>query len=85
MDEHPRGNRKVEGRVSTRGTAAGAKLGRTKGNNTGKLSTQNRKKRMGNQPRQKGKSLRNERTKGAPGSRCEENREESGKEEQDAE
>ena len=35
--------------MSTSGTAAGAKLGRTKGNNTGKPSTQNRKKRMGNQ------------------------------------
>ena len=33
--------------MSTSGTAAGAKLGRTKGNNTGKLSKQNRKEADG--------------------------------------
>ena len=33
----------------------------------------------------RGRNLRNERTEGAPESRCEENREESGKEEQEAE
>jgi len=85
MSEHLRGSRKAEGRMSTCETAAGAKQGRTKGNNTGKPSKQNRKKRMGNQPGRKGKDLRNERTEGAPGSRCEENREESRKEEQEAE
>ena len=36
-------------------------------------------------PGRKVKDLRDERNEGAPGSRCEENREESGKEEQDAE
>ena len=41
---------------STCGTAVGAKQGRTKGNNTGKLSKQNRKKRMRNQTGRKGKT-----------------------------
>ena len=42
--------------MSTCRTAAGAKQGRTKGNNTGKLSKQNRKKRMRNQAGRKGKT-----------------------------
>ena len=42
--------------MSTCRTAAGAKQGRTKGNNTGKLSKQNRKKRMRNQTGRKGKT-----------------------------
>ena len=48
--------------MSTSGTAAGAKLGRTKGNNTGKPSTQNRKERMGNQAGTEG-----EKTEGTKG------------------
>ena len=55
-------NAGVRAKASTCETAAGAKQGRTKGNNTGKLSTQNWKKRMRNQPGRKGKSQRNERT-----------------------
>ena len=51
MSEHLRRSPKAEGKMSTSGTAAGAKLGRTKGNNTGKLSKQSRKKWMGNQAR----------------------------------
>ena len=71
--------------MSTCETAAGAKQGRTKGNNTGKLSMQNRTESMRNQAGRKGKDLKNERTEGAPGSRCEESREEGRKEEQEAE
>ena len=49
--------------MSTSGTAAGAKLGRTKGNNTGKLSKQNRKERMRNQAGRKGKDKGDERNR----------------------
>ena len=52
--------------MSTCRTAAGAKQGRTKGNNTGKLSKQNRKEGTGNQAGNKGKNLESESGTGAP-------------------
>ena len=53
--------------MSTSGTAAGARLGRTKGNNTGKPSTQNRKKRMGNQAGTEGEKPEGRKERGSTG------------------
>ena len=53
--------------MSTSGTAAGVKLGRTKGNNTGKLSKQNRKKRMGNQAGTEGEKPEGRKNRGSTG------------------
>ena len=53
--------------MSTRGTAAGANLGRTKGNNTGKPSTQNWKKRMGNQAGTEGERPEERKNRGSTG------------------
>ena len=69
--------------MSTCRTAAGAKQGRAKGNNTGKLSKQNRKEGMGNQAGRKGKDLGSESGTEAPGKPAvRRKREERGKEEQ---
>ena len=66
---------KAEGKHLWNG--CGSETGKDERKQTGKLSKQNWKEGTGNQAGDKGKDLRNERTEGAPGSRCEENRKES--------